>query len=96
MTNGDRGGALATEILRSMAREYGWPAFKPVEKTVVRRAGGAGRLRRALRTGARAHALDVRVVDGKLFVVDGEERMELFDKSASKSSKTVEESSISW
>ena len=32
MTNGDQGGFLAGEILRAVAREYGWPAFKPVEK----------------------------------------------------------------
>ena len=35
MTNGDRGGALATEILRSIAAEYGWPDYKQQEKTVV-------------------------------------------------------------
>lgn len=32
MTNGDLGGALASEIFRSIAREYGWPDFKPVER----------------------------------------------------------------
>lgn len=35
MTNGDQGGALANEILRSIAREYGWPDYQPVERTVV-------------------------------------------------------------
>jgi CubicO group peptidase (beta-lactamase class C family) len=35
MTNGDQGGALANEILRSIAREYGWPDFQPVERTVA-------------------------------------------------------------
>jgi len=29
MTNGDRGGELATEILRTIAHEYGWPDFQP-------------------------------------------------------------------
>jgi CubicO group peptidase (beta-lactamase class C family) len=29
MTNGDNGGQLASEILRSVAREYGWPDFQP-------------------------------------------------------------------
>ena len=35
MTNGDRGGALADEILRSIAAEYGWPDYKPREKTIA-------------------------------------------------------------
>jgi CubicO group peptidase (beta-lactamase class C family) len=36
MTNGDRGGALASEILRSVAAEYGWPDYKPQEKTIAK------------------------------------------------------------
>jgi len=32
MTNGDRGGALAGEILRSIAAEYGWPDYQVAEK----------------------------------------------------------------
>jgi len=35
MTNGDRGGALASEILRSIAAEYRWPDYQPQEKIVV-------------------------------------------------------------
>jgi CubicO group peptidase (beta-lactamase class C family) len=35
MTNGDRGGALANEILGSIATEYGWPDYKPLEKSIV-------------------------------------------------------------
>ena len=35
MTNGDNGGQLATEILRSVAYEYGWPDFQPVAKVPV-------------------------------------------------------------
>jgi len=31
MTNGNSGSDLASEILRSIAREYGWPDFKPRE-----------------------------------------------------------------
>ena len=30
MTNSDRGAELATEILRTIAHEYGWPDFQPV------------------------------------------------------------------
>ncbi len=33
MTNSDRGGPLATEILRTIAHEYGWPDFQPAEHT---------------------------------------------------------------
>jgi hypothetical protein len=33
MTNGDRGGQLATEILRTIAHEYQWPDFGPEENT---------------------------------------------------------------
>ena len=35
MTNGDRGGGLADEILRSIATEYGWPDYKPQEKMIA-------------------------------------------------------------
>lgn len=35
MTNGDLGSPLLQEVLRSIAQEYGWEQFKPVEKTVV-------------------------------------------------------------
>lgn len=36
MTNGDRGFDLAEEIMRAVAREYGWPDFRPVEHTLAR------------------------------------------------------------
>jgi CubicO group peptidase (beta-lactamase class C family) len=35
MTNGDRGSGLFNEILRAIAREYGWPDYHPTEKTVA-------------------------------------------------------------
>ncbi|HEY0020171.1 MAG TPA: serine hydrolase domain-containing protein [Longimicrobium sp.] len=35
MTNSDAGGELIMEILRALAVEYGWPEFRPVEKTAV-------------------------------------------------------------
>ncbi len=35
MTNGDLGGQLASEIFRSIAREYGWPDFKPTERVMA-------------------------------------------------------------
>ena len=36
MTNADRGDRLADEILRSIAREYGWSEFQPKEKVVAK------------------------------------------------------------
>ncbi len=36
MTNGDSGSQLASEIFRSIAREYGWPDFKPTEREVAK------------------------------------------------------------
>lgn len=35
MTNGDDGGSLAMEIVRAVAREYGWMAFHPEERVAV-------------------------------------------------------------
>lgn len=36
MTNSDRGDRIASELMRSIAVEYGWPDRKPVEKAVVK------------------------------------------------------------
>jgi len=35
MTNGARGGSLAQEVLRGIAKEYGWTDYRPQEKKVV-------------------------------------------------------------
>ena len=35
MTNGDLGASLFTELLASLAGEYGWEAFRPAEKEVI-------------------------------------------------------------
>jgi CubicO group peptidase (beta-lactamase class C family) len=35
MTNGANGGRLASEVMRAIAAEYGWPDFKPVERSIV-------------------------------------------------------------
>jgi CubicO group peptidase (beta-lactamase class C family) len=43
MTNGDRGNGLFNEILRAIAREYGWPDYRQREKIVV--AGNAAAYR---------------------------------------------------
>ncbi|MCC6131329.1 MAG: serine hydrolase [Acidobacteria bacterium] len=36
MTNGSNGSQLASEILRTVAREYDWPDFQPVERSVAK------------------------------------------------------------
>jgi CubicO group peptidase (beta-lactamase class C family) len=35
MTNGDNGGQLSSEVLRTIAHEYGWPDFQPAEHTIT-------------------------------------------------------------
>jgi CubicO group peptidase (beta-lactamase class C family) len=35
MTNGDNGGPLGDEIMRSIASEYGWPDYKPEVRTAI-------------------------------------------------------------
>jgi len=35
MTNSVRGNALLNEILRSIAKEYGWMDYQPVERTIA-------------------------------------------------------------
>ncbi len=36
MTNGDGGGQLAMEIVRGVAREYGWPDFQPESRSLAK------------------------------------------------------------
>ncbi|MGH9736590.1 MAG: serine hydrolase [Candidatus Acidiferrales bacterium] len=35
MTNGDNGGPITEEVMHSIAVEYNWPGYRPVEHTVV-------------------------------------------------------------
>jgi CubicO group peptidase (beta-lactamase class C family) len=71
MTNGDRGGDLISEIMPSIAAEYGWPDRQQVVNPVValdpqRAAALAGTYR--LRAGLTDHLLvTVTVENGKLF-----------------------------
>jgi hypothetical protein len=36
MCNSDRGFLLINEVMRSIAREYGWPDFNPIERAVAK------------------------------------------------------------
>ncbi|HDT14213.1 MAG TPA: serine hydrolase [Candidatus Aminicenantes bacterium] len=90
MTNGDRGGFLAAEIMRAIAREYDWPAYKPVEKKVVAVDPKMLTLltgRYELRPG---RVLEVRLDRGALFIIDGEERVELHPQSETRFFETQE------
>lgn len=82
MTNSDRGGALAGEILRSIATEYGWPSYLPVEKVLARvdpvlYASYAGRYELAPSV-----VLRISAEEGKLMQqVAGQPKSELFPES---------------
>ena len=81
MTNGERGGWLAAELLRAIAREYGWPAYIPVERTVIPVPASelailAGRYE--MRPGK---VLTVALEAGTLYIKDGEWKTELFPES---------------
>ncbi len=94
MTNGDKGGWLGMEVLRSIFREYGWPGFQPQERTVVAvdpasLAALAGRYE--LQPG---RTLDVVLENGTLFIVDGEEKVELYPESATRFFELAEEHTV--
>ena len=72
---------VAGEILRAVAREYDWPALKPVEKKVVAvdpKALASLEGRYELQPG---RFLDVKLEGGTLFVIDGEGMIELYPES---------------
>lgn len=96
MTNGDQGGRLAAEVLRAIAREYDWPSFRPIEKATVQvdrtlLAPLAGRYE--LRPG---RTLVVALEGDTLFVIDGQQRIELFPQSPTKFFELVESSEIEF
>jgi len=90
MTNGDSGSPLLTEILHSLSREYGWPGFKPQEKTVidllVDKLGNYTGIYKMRPSGT----LSIVVEDGRLFiehlyvVPGGRQRIEIFPESESR------------
>jgi CubicO group peptidase (beta-lactamase class C family) len=96
MTNGDQGGRLAAEILRTVASEYGWPLRQPRQKTVVTVDAAAlapltGRYE--LRPG---RVLNVVLEGGTLLVLDGLQRIELFPESATRFFDLVEEHDLEF
>jgi len=96
MTNGDQGGRLAGEILRAVAVEYDWPSRRPRQKIVVTVDPAAlapltGRYE--LRPG---RVLTVALEGGTLFVIDGQERIELFPESPTRFFDLVEEHELEF
>jgi CubicO group peptidase (beta-lactamase class C family) len=96
MTNGDQGYVLGSEILRAVAKEYDWPSFQPKVKTTVRvvpeaLAALAGRYE--LRPG---HTIVISLEGGTLFVVDGQERIELYPESETRFFELVEGTTIDF
>ncbi len=94
MTNGDAGGRLAGEILRAVAREYGWPTMKAQERKVVSIAPEAlaslvGKYE--LRPGK---VISVVLEGATLFVVDGSQRIELHPESDVRFFELVEGSTL--
>lgn len=94
MTNGDQGGWLCREILRAVSREYDWPAFRPKEKTVVRVSPDALSALTGRYELAPGHALQVVLEGETLWVLDGEERVELFPETETRFFELTEERTV--
>ena len=97
MTNGDGGGRLANEILRTLAAEYNWPDYpRPKEKTLALVPTGvleayAGRYE--LRPGRQ---LTLEAQGGKLVLVDRGQRIELLPESPTRFFELTEETEIEF
>jgi CubicO group peptidase (beta-lactamase class C family) len=83
MTNGDRGSALADEVLRGIAREYHWPDYKMKEKTLAHVDAATLQSYAGTYEFARFPRITVAVENGRLFARLPEgERVELLPESA--------------
>jgi len=97
MTNADAGGRLATEILRTIAAEYGWPGYPgPREKTLAlidpsMLGSYAGRYE--LRPG---RVVTLKVAEGKLILVDREQTIELLPESTTKFFELTQETEVEF
>lgn len=94
MTNGERGGWLAAELLRAIAEEYDWPSNKPEERTVIPvPAGELAALtgRYEMRPG-KVFTIDL---EGEsLFIREGEWKTELFPESPTRFFELEEEHTL--
>lgn len=85
MTNGDLGGLILQDLVRAVAREYGWPGMKPVERTLGTAdpdtyADFAGRYLLPVRSPPVVIAIEVD--GGRLFRGTGRARSELLPENA--------------
>ena len=85
MTNSDRGGAIMQEIIRAVAREYGWPGMAPIERTLGTSDPAiykdfAGRYEIPSRSPS--VILTIEADGGKLFGRSGQARFELLPEAA--------------
>ena len=85
MTNSDRGGAILQEIIRAVAREYGWPGMAPIERTLGTSDPAvykdfAGRYEIPSRSPA--IVMTIEADGGKLYRGTGPSRSELLPESA--------------
>jgi CubicO group peptidase (beta-lactamase class C family) len=86
MTNGDRGAEIMQDIVRAVAREYGWPGFAPLERTPGTSDPSlykdfAGRYEIPIRSPP--VVMLVETDNGKLYRGSGPARVELMPESAS-------------
>ena len=86
MTNSDRGGEVLQDIVRAVAREYGWPGLAPIERTVGTSDPGlykdfAGRYEIPIRSPP--VMMLIAADSGKLYRGSGAQRVELLPESAS-------------
>jgi CubicO group peptidase (beta-lactamase class C family) len=83
MTNGDRGGALADEILRSIATEYGWPDYKPQEKQIAQVDQETLRSYAGVYQFPNGPTITVAVENGRIWIKrPNEDAIEVFPESA--------------
>ena len=98
MTNSDQGSALANEILRSIAAEYGWPDYRVKEKEVARvdpklYADYAGVYL------VQGLPISIIAADNRLFILAaplGGDKVELFPEAETKFFMTVDDVTISF
>ena len=85
MTNADRGGEILQDIVRAVAREYGWPGLAPIERTLGSAEPAiykdfAGRYEIPIRSPPVVMVIETD--GGKLYRGSGPARVELLPESA--------------
>jgi hypothetical protein len=85
MTNADRGSEILQDIVRAVAREYGWPGLAPIERTLGTSDPAvykefAGRYEIPIRSPPVTMLIET--ADGKLYRGSGPARVELLPESS--------------